>query len=125
MEVARSTPTQQVALGSLLAVIATGFITTSVVLAQLPDGPPLIAGTQSASVVILGVLFLPLVWRHHKAGYAGAIAVGIFALVASLLGLIDTLTGVQAPEGYIAIITAGAVSVVLIVSSAAAWRQQA
>ena len=113
-----------VAFSSLAATIAASWGVFSLVLSGMPNGPPLMAMSLSGAMIILGILFLPLLLWHQPAGYIGAIVVGIMGIIGSILGLRDSLTGVQPIESSFVILVMIAISVVLVVFSVAAWREK-
>ena len=131
MEKPKPSSNLQVALGSLLAIIVAQTIVLSItfseMVAQLP-GPRLGVPPESVpftgSVVVLAFLFLPLLWWRNKAGYVGAIGVAILTLVGIGFGFIGILAGSLAVGALSGLIVGIVISVVLIVSSAAAWRDK-
>ncbi|MFQ5761737.1 MAG: hypothetical protein ACE5PO_01765 [Candidatus Bathyarchaeia archaeon] len=112
----------QVALSAMVATIVMGGIVVSAFFAQVPNSPPEIAAVLAASAMLLGLMFLPLMWWRNRAGYIGAIGVGIFTLIQGVIGLAGNI---PASNPVVAVeIVALVISVVLIVSSAAAWREK-
>ncbi len=68
----------QVAVSALVAWIFFYIIDVPLGLAGLI---PRLAVVQAAATLGAALFFLPLLWWRHKAGYAGAIALGIYGIV--------------------------------------------
>ncbi len=114
----------QVALASLVFV-AIGFVLTLYALANQLVVAVLPATAVPFIVVIIAVAFfaLPTLWWRNTAGYISAIVFAILAIVNMFLAILDVIDENVAQEALIAIIPGIIMSVVVIGSTIAAWRE--
>lgn len=126
MEKPKLSSNLQVALSSLAAVIVGHVLQFSFAAGLLADVPlPQVGMMVEGTGMVFGILFFPLLWWRHKAGYAGAIALGILRILTVVGGLSFGLAGEVIPEVMIPLVALAAISIVLIVSTAAAAREKA
>ncbi len=114
----------QVALASL-AFVAIGSVLVLYVLANqlMVAVLPATAVPLISLVIALAFLSLPLLWWRNTAGYISAIVFAILAIVNMLFGVLDVIDENLAQEALIMIIPGIIMSVVLIGSTIAAWRE--
>ncbi len=114
----------QVALGSL-AFVAIGTVLTlyaianQLIVAVLPD----MAVPFLILVIAIAFFALPTLWWRNTAGYISAIVFAVLAIVNTLLAIVDVIDENVAQEALIIIIPGLIMSVVLIGSTIAAWRE--
>ena len=105
-------------------IVESGFV-AGVALSQAPiPPPPLKAVPFFVLNVTFASIFLLLLWWRHKAGYVGSIAVGIFSILIVIVigaGALGSLAPDTNPIGPLVLVV---LAVVLIVSTAAAWREK-
>jgi hypothetical protein len=99
-----------------LVIVLTGLVSSSM-------------GTLTATIVlavmiVLYFTFLPLLWWRNKAGYTGAIVLAIIASLSTLYGVYEALTGIIPIEFALADTIGLIMSIILIASSVAAWRER-
>lgn len=117
----------QVAFSMLVGLIVIYILATAFLMSGLATPPiGLIAAISTQAVIlVLAFIFLPLLWWRNKVGYIGAMVVGISATINALIALSDALAGATPGEGLLVIMPWLVISVVLIASSAATWREKA
>ncbi|MEE9237691.1 MAG: hypothetical protein V3U52_07890 [Thermoplasmata archaeon] len=74
-------------------------------------------------VIALAFFALPTLWWRNTAGYISAIVFAVLAIVNLLFGVLDVVDENMAQEALIVIIPGIIMSVVLIGSTIAAWRE--
>ena len=112
----------------LIALIVGEGLALSILLAQIPGTH---TGLESlwpmmidSTIIMVAVAFLPLLWWRNKAGFIGAIGIGIFEIIWMILALSALVTGQIATE-WIAIFSVIFIfAVVLIITSRAAWKEK-
>lgn len=122
----------QVAISSLVAVIVGHGVQFGMAMAgwvaQIPGVPaPQVGVAFEATVVMFGILFLPLLWWRHKAGYVGSIALGILPTLLYVQGISSFWAAgeITIPELMIPPVALAAISIVLIVYAYRASREKA
>jgi len=115
---------QKLALSTIVATIVFHGVAVSAALSQVAGGPPPEAWITHGTAVSFGFLFLPLLWWRHKAGYGGSIALGIWTIINAIIAVGNVSAGLVAPGIVIIAIASAVVAMVLIISSAAAWREK-
>ncbi|MFQ5998978.1 MAG: hypothetical protein ACE5KO_06700 [Candidatus Bathyarchaeia archaeon] len=125
MEKPKFSSNQQVAISVLAGLLLLSGIAFTFTLYLGPEGPFFAAAPIIASEMVFALIFLPLLWWRNKAGYIGAIGVGIFDLilfgVSGIRGIIVLSPEVVSPALVIVHIV---LSVVLIVTSVTAGREK-
>lgn len=113
----------QAALGTFIGLIALQIIALSAGFARAEPHPPLYVIPFLGTIVALSLAFLPLLWWRNTAGYIGAIAVGIVVTVFN--GIFAIPGAIPASPALPAIIATEALAIVLIATTAAAWKEKA
>ncbi len=109
----------QVAISSLIGLIVINTVAMSATLAGMDESPPASAVPAMGAIIALGFVFLPLLWWRNKAGYIGAIVVGILGIIIVIPAFIDLATGGASPIIVPAILVMLVLSLVVIGTSAA------
>ena len=116
---------QQLAIGAIIALIAGAVFAIDVALTVGIGTIPGYGMYITAAFLMIGLLFLPLVWWGHGVGYIGGIFVGFLTLIGCGLGLFYVSVGDLTGDSIGLIIIALVIAVVLIYSSFSAWRERA
>lgn len=112
----------QITLATLLSLTIYSVLVFWIAVAQVTGGPDLPVAFVATLFVLVGVILLPLIWWGQKAGFLGALGVGVFGVIANILGAVGAF-GELASEALIAIIPAILINLVLAGSSWRAWRE--
>ncbi len=113
----------KVAIAMLVGITFESSFAAGVTAAQIAIAPPLGAVPFFVLNATYAVVFLPLLWWRHTAGYVGAIGVGAFSILTLLLLLSGSL-GEFTPGNPLGPLTLFVLAVILIVSTIKAWRRR-
>ncbi len=105
-----------VAIGTVLSLYA---LANQLIEAVLPD----MAVPFLILVIAVAFFALPTLWWRNTAGYISAIVFAVLAIVNMLLATLDVIDENVAQEALLVIIPGIIMSVVLIGSTIAAWRE--
>ncbi len=114
----------QVAVSSLIGLIVINTVAMSATLAGMEESPPASAVPAMGAIIALGFVFLPLLWWRNKAGYIGAIVVGILGIIIIIPAIGGLVTGGASTIIVPAILVMLVLSLVVIGTSAAASREK-
>ncbi len=113
----------QVAISALIALIIPHFLMVNAAFSQFAGVKEAVAPINGLGLLMI-FFFLPLLWWRHKAGYLGAMFLGIWGIVNSFIGVSEYLAGETIPEAILLLSGYLVISVVLIVSTATAWKKK-
>ena len=122
MEKAKPIGIQQAAVSTFLGLIVINIIALSAGFARADISPPQTFLPFIGLLIALSVVFLSLLWWRHTAGYIGAIAIGIVVAVVNWIFPIPASIAHTAAVPAITVSTV--LAVVLIIISAAAWKEK-
>ena len=124
MEKAKIGSKRQGALASFIAVLVSFILSWLLIITisptDAPQGFPI-----SALGVLLAAFFIPLLWWRNRAGFIGAIGIGVFGLIGWVGFTLPSVISGRIPPQVAPFVIVGTIfSLSLIYFSVMAWREK-
>ncbi|MFQ5821124.1 MAG: hypothetical protein ACE5I5_14120 [Candidatus Heimdallarchaeota archaeon] len=125
MEKAELTPRMQVALASLVGIMAASLVAMGVEASTAPQEAAELWMPIDGAIAVLALFFIPLLWWRHPAGYIGAVGLGLFVLIMLAIVIGGIFIIGEIPISILPIIVVDlAFSVLAIIFSFGAYRER-